>query len=202
MFSGIGKTFTRFISTVEDSIKGPNQLRRLSFLLEDGREEDAHKFYLEILNDPNFDVVRVNPSVPYTFVQNTENDTFLHMAARNGLLSVVRCFLEKGANPNVTNAKSETALHSLCSNPINLKGTRQEILKYIQTWRDVYFKAGLVSEDIAINHLNLDGNSPVHLAASNGLLECVRQLVEMKSNLSIVNKDQLRGKTLTYFRKR
>eukprot|EP01035_Chromulina_nebulosa_P018256 gene18256-23931_t len=46
-------------------------------------------------------------------------------------------------------------------------------------------------EGLSINHVDIDGNSALHYAASNGLLQCVESLIQLNGILSIVNKSQM-----------
>ena len=46
----------------------------------------------------------------------------------------------------------------------------------------------MMEEKVSINHVDYDGNSAIHLAASNNLLQCVSILVSNGAIISIVNR--------------
>ena len=57
-------------------------------------------------------------------------------------------------------------------------------------WRNTgeMAKGDTSEEKVSINHVDYDGNTAIHLAASNNLLQCVSILISNGAIISIVNR--------------
>ena len=57
-------------------------------------------------------------------------------------------------------------------------------------WRDTseMVKGDSSEEKVSINHVDTDGNTALHLAAANNLLQCVSVLISNGAIISIVNR--------------
>lgn len=109
------------------------------------------------------------------------------MAASMAFEKLVEIFLTNGGNPNTLNIRSETCLHATCSQ----NDEHRRRLKLLETFLDW---SGPVSngsiEVVSINRVDVDGNSAIHIAASNGLSLCVERLIRKGSIISLVNQLQ------------
>ena len=79
------------------------------------------------------------------------------------------------------NVRKETVLHAVCSSEGNPAARACILATLIQWDRNGYDK-------VSINQVDVEGNTAIHYAASNGLLSCVEKLVAMGAIISIVNK--------------
>ena len=67
---------------------------------------------------------------------------------------------------------------------------RAKLLLMFINWRNT---SGIVEgnsseEKVSINHVDFDGNTAIHLAAANNLLQCVSILISNGAIISIVNR--------------
>ena len=94
--------------------------------------------------------------------------------------------LGKGGDPTVLNDKLETCLHCVCSQSTNAE-VRAAIMEILLQWRGDPLQ-GHAEEKVSLNRVDIDGNTAIHLAASNGLFSCVEKLIALGAIISIVNK--------------
>lgn len=138
----------------------------------------------------------LDPSAYFPYVRCGDT-TPLHLACETACPNILQLFLEHGANPNVTNERGETALHVLCSRPEN-SDQRLMMLDMLVKWeydgrlvRNISSNTPLSApgEKLSLNRVDKYGNSALHFAASNGLIDIVRRLIELGAIVSIVNKN-------------
>lgn len=128
-----------------------------------------------------------------SYGDNYQHETPLHYAARHGMKSLLRIFLnEHGGNPNKTNGRKETALHCVCMEkspqfyPVQRR--RMECLSMMLQWRGAELKDGEI-ERVDLASVDEKDNTSLHYAASSGLKGCVELLVSHNSPLFMENKE-------------
>ena len=87
-------------------------------------------------------------------------------------------FMLNGGNPCSTNGRSQTCLHCVCGAD-DKSILRLELLNFFVEW------TGMDGERVSLNHVDFDGNTAIHLAAQNNLMECVSILVANGAIISI-----------------
>ena len=102
---------------------------------------------------------------------NHENETPLHLAARNGRDYIVTYFAEKGCNINAPSANGSTCLHVACEN--GHYTTVECLLKH----------------GAEVNAMNSAEQTPLHIAASRGKTKIVQLLLQHNANLKLRDKD-------------
>jgi hypothetical protein len=130
----------------------------------------------------------LHPSMPFP-TKKFQLETPLHLAAEAALGKLIKIFLEHGGNPNSTNGREETCLHSICRHPGDSL-LRLDVMNTLLQWRSSQHEDGEEPECVSINHVDIDGNAAVHYASINGLTECVERLISLGAIISIVNKAQ------------
>lgn len=117
-----------------------------------------------------------------------EDQTPMHLAALKAMEMLITIFLQRNGNPNALNANAENCLHSLCQEP-DQDSKRRRIMNILLQWRGLNEYGG--EEYVSVNRVDNDGNSPLHYASKNGLIECILLLTTHNAIISIVNKDQM-----------
>ena len=140
------------------------------------------------------------------------NETPLLLCCKWSMNSIVKTLLyECNGNPNRKNVFNQTAIHLICQIPFRLRTDpnsetltetpkpyqtkeeanekRAECLRIVLDWNRISQtnKNKKVIETIDINALDRNGNTALHLAATHGLIECVKILIENNSELFIEN---------------
>jgi len=192
MIKRIQKRISRGISLAGEIFSGPSPMKLLRNAIESDEEEKALEVYMTAAL-PNGIVLAddLDPSAAFPSKKGNNHynqTTPLHLACYNGLYRLVVLFLNHGGNPNLTNGRDETCLHCIC-NKSNKLWVRYEILQLLINWKGNEIDGKY--EGLSINHVDVDGNSALHYAASNGLLQCVESLIQLNGILSIVNKSQM-----------
>ncbi|CAB0043986.1 unnamed protein product [Trichogramma brassicae] len=107
-------------------------------------------------------------------------NTPLHVAVTKGLTKLVEFLLRKGANPNSPNAEGSTALHLTCSRLCQAdEGGAAELLKICDD----------IQRTVHIDAQNHAGDTPLHLALNNGLMDTVELLMKRGANPTLANED-------------
>ncbi|KAL6831777.1 hypothetical protein V8C40DRAFT_273247 [Trichoderma camerunense] len=117
------------------------------------------KTILLINNNANIDAV------------NDDDETSLHIAAKNGWKAIVQLLLDKEADTEVVNNYFSTPLH------LAVLWGHEDIVRQ------------LLKYDANIEAENLDGETPLHLAAINGGKRIIRQLLKNGANIEALNLD-------------
>lgn len=147
-------------------------------------------------------------------------DTLLHVAATNGLVTLIEALLNSGVALNVQDKKGETPIIRACKRgqhkvfelllkhnaDLSLKDNDNNSAitlaqKYAIENGDDKFEKILVEHNIElplklgetdVNEVDKKGNTALHLALYDGTFERVKQLVERGANVNLQNKQ---GKT-------
>ena len=107
----------------------------------------------------------------YLSALNSENETPLHLAARNGRDYLVTYFVGKGCNINAATANGATCLHVACENG---HYTTVECL---------------LKNGAEVNVVNSADQTPLHIASSRGQTEIVKLFFLHNANFSLRDKD-------------
>ncbi|MFC1671121.1 ankyrin repeat domain-containing protein, partial [Spirochaetota bacterium] len=107
------------------------------------------------------------------------NETYLHAAAENGIYSIVRLALQKGALIDAKNYQGDTPLHLA--------------VHYASTSSHFRIIKELIKRGSDINVKNNYGWSPLHLAVQKGNIKITRFLIKKGANIN--------GGTLKYHKK-
>jgi len=102
---------------------------------------------------------------------NYENETPLHLAARNGRDYIVTYLVEGGCDINAASANGATCLHVACEN--GHYSTVECLLKH----------------EAEVNSMNSAGQTTLHIAASQGQTKIVELLFLHNANISLRAKD-------------
>jgi ankyrin repeat protein len=105
--------------------------------------------------------------------------TSLLLSCRNKNMTMVKYFLEKGADPNIEDEDGKTPLLTICEMTSD-SGLSVDIV------------ALLIKARADVNHIDHEGNSPLMCAARNGQTEIVQLLIDNKADPRKVNQE---GKT-------
>ncbi|XP_040896288.1 CARD- and ANK-domain containing inflammasome adapter protein [Toxotes jaculatrix] len=97
---------------------------------------------------------------------SSSNETVLHVAAKNGHLSVTELLIHKGARLDLQDNHGHTALHSAAS-----RGHTEIVRALIRAGAPIYT-------------LDMHGRTPIHLAAENEHLDSVKVLVKEEAKQS------------------
>jgi ankyrin repeat protein len=166
---------------------GPTPTKQFKNAILDGEEDKAIDLYTASETDKAlWHELPPSKRFPSKKHQKQSSETPLHMAASRGLLRLFVTLMGKGGDPTVLNDRLETCLHSVCSSNMNSEA-RGAIMEILVQWRGTV-ERGNDGETVSLNKVDVDGNTPIHLAAQNGLLECVEKLIALGAIISIVNK--------------
>ena len=111
--------------------------------------------------------------------ENAFGNTALHAAVRSGSADVVKLLLERGADINKQNHRGSSALHIACFLASNGKDD--------DAGEDLYLKIGeiLLSNDkLQIDLRDVNGYTPLHIAAQRGCDEMVKLLIGSGASLT------------------
>ena len=114
------------------------------------------------------------------------HSTPLHYAAKRGLLDIYKEFLLKGGDPTVINSKGQTSIHLICTtanarDPVESQ-RRADMLTFTIDYCEKK-KQKIIGLSFVDNSLN----SPLHLAATSGLVKCVEILVANNVPITLKN---------------
>jgi ankyrin repeat protein len=123
----------------------------------------------------------LDPSKPLNSKNGEIDDSFILLSAKFSLKRLYGMFVKNGGSPIIENLRNENCLHMACmltSSPI----VRAELVDLILSF------SGLNNNDrIIIDKINIDGNTALHLASSNGLIHCAQKLITNGASLTIEN---------------
>lgn len=184
---GLSRRLSKGFAIAGEMITGPTPTKSLRYAIESGDEDKAMEIYM-IQNPQGKALIDdLHPSQPFPTKKINKFETPLHLASKMGMKLLLITFLQHGGNPNAGNSNDETCLHCLCQNAKN-EDERYEMLEIIIKWKN---KDDGYDEIVSITHADIEGNSALHYAASNGLMKCVEKLIFMNSIISLVNKSQM-----------
>ena len=107
------------------------------------------------------------PSIPNVNLTNGDKETALHCAAQYGHMECVKLLLDAGADPNIKNSREETALDHAAQ-----YGRADTVSLLLET------NPEMVGKYTAYGNM-LYTHTPLHLAARNGHLSVVLQLLQV-----------------------
>ena len=119
--------------------------------------------------------------------------TPIHYAAKRGLLDIYKEFLLQGGDPTVTNGKGETSIHLICTctnaaiDPVECDRRATMLSFTIDYCRE---KKQLI---VGLTFVDRSLNSPLHIAATSGLVKCVEILVA--NDAFILGQKNIAGQT-------
>ena len=127
---------------------------------------------------------QLNPNKPYGLSRS--RSTPLHYAARRGLLDIYKEFLLKGGDPTVINSKGQTSVHLICTTA-NAKDSVESQRRADMLTFTIDHCVKKKQKIIGLSFVDNSLNSPLHLAATSGLIKCVEILVANDVPLIIRN---------------
>mmetsp|Transcript_32887 Transcript_32887/g.47510 ORF Transcript_32887/g.47510 Transcript_32887/m.47510 type:complete len:1304 (-) Transcript_32887:148-4059(-) len=184
MFSGIKKRLSKTLNRAGELLTGvgPSPIKQFKNAIIDGDEEKAISLYTATEAEKPLSS-ELDPSKPFPTTKKTVSpDIPLHLSSKYCLYKLVLLLLENGGDPSIVNVRKESCLHCVCS-----LGNNPELRAEIMTTLIHWDKNG--NDCVSINQVDIEGNTAIHYAASNGLLSCVEKLVSIGAIISIVNKN-------------
>ena len=127
---------------------------------------------------------QLNPNKAYGLSRS--RSTLLHYAARRGLLDIYKEFLLKGGDPTIINSKGQTSIHLICTTA-NVRDSLESQLRADMLTFTIDYCVKKKKKTIDLSSVDKSLNSPLHLAATSGLVKCVEILVS--SNVSVTCKN-------------
>ena len=124
--------------------------------------------------------------------ENSFGNTPLIASTRSGSADVVTLLLEHGADPNKANHRGSTALHIACFLASNMGFSTNE-----ETTFDPYLKIAailLCSGKVDCDARDVNGYTPLHIAAQRGCNEMVKMLINSGASLTAKTGVDLRGR--------
>ena len=127
----------------------------------------------------------LHPSKPFPSKKDPNGETPLHLSSKYALATLFGMFLEFGGRPDITNPRQETCLHTVCTQT-DSAAKRAEIVEQILKWRSINPSTNK-SVAVSADSQDIDGNTPMHLAASNGLLACIERMLVHQVSAWLLN---------------
>ncbi|CAK4085205.1 unnamed protein product [Aphanomyces euteiches] len=128
----------------------------------------------EAAPDGRLDLIREMGQSVALLVKDSNGNTPLHAAARNGHVEIVMELLSRGADVNLQNKHGQTALHEAVNN------------------RDFDVVKTLVDNGALVDIADSTGGTPLHEAAENGHADITTLLLEHKAQVDVLNNGILR----------
>lgn len=114
--------------------------------------------------------------------ENSFGNTPLMASTRSGSADVVKLLLENGADPNKANHRGSTALHIACFLASNVVSSTSD-----DKTVDPYLKIGailLCNNKLDCDARDVNGYTPLHIAAQRGCNEMVKMLINSGASLT------------------
>lgn len=163
--------------------------RQFKKALQSGSEEAALQLY-----HSNDELWSMDPSRRYGLVNKT---TPLHYAARKEFKQLFKEFMINGGNPNAENYLKQSVVHEICTSTRgadpSVDSIRADMLLFLISFcTDPKATCPEVYKDLKPQLLNLNKqdsslNTPLHLAATSGLLLCARILTDHRALITYTN---------------
>jgi len=103
--------------------------------------------------------------------------TPLHYAAKRGLRDIYGEFILQGGDPTVSNSKNQTAIHLICTCTNAVKDPEECERRATMLSLTIDYCGKRKKRKVGLNFVDSSLNSPLHLAATSGLVKCVKLLV-------------------------
>merc|ERR1711963_26537 len=126
--------------------------------------------------------------------QNDQGLTALHVAVNENNIDIVKTLIPLYDDPNAPNENGQSPIHTAVKMLIALKDEKKNKSKKPKICAEIMADLMEIFRILASNCDNpnppdAQGNTPLHLAAQNGLIEVVKVLVPFQNNLDHKNKD-------------
>ena len=121
------------------------------------------------------DLKNLNVNKEYRFSRS--RSTPLHYAAKRGLRDIYGEFLLQGGDPTVTNGKNQTAVHLICTSANATKDPFECEKRATMLSLTIDYCNKKKQRVVGLTFVDNSLNSPLHLAATSGLVKCVEILV-------------------------
>jgi hypothetical protein len=131
----------------------------------------------------------LHPSKPFPSKKDPNGETPLHLSAKHALPTLFGMFLEFGGRPDILNSRRESCAHTVCTEP-NFPDRRADIVDQAMKWRSVNPSTNK-AVSVATDGTDIDGNTAMHLAAYNGLLNCLERLIAYRASSYVLNNNNL-----------
>ena len=126
--------------------------------------------------------------------QNDQGLTALHVAVNENNIDIVKTLIPLYDDPNAPNENGQSPIHTAVKMLIALKDEKKNKSKKPKICAEIMADLMEIFRILASNCDNpnppdAQGNTPLHLAAQNGLVEVVKVLVPFQNNLDHKNKE-------------
>ena len=138
--------------------------------LRNGDETTALQLYH---SSPELKKLNVNKVYSSSRTRNTP----LHYAAKRGLRDIYGEFLLQGGDPIVPNGKNQTAIHLICTCTNAAKDPEECERRATMLSLTIDYCGKKKKRIVGLTFVDKSLNSPLHLAATSGLVKCVEILV-------------------------
>ena len=136
----------------------------------------------------------LDPNHPYGLF-STRSITPLHLTAKRGFVELFKLFMINGGNATYVDRRKQTVVHHVCTGSNGTDpASDQKKAEMLQFLIDICTSPDRVCPDKKINRqlVNLNGqdrtlNTPLHLAAGSGLVQCVQILIDHGAIVHIAN---------------
>jgi len=138
--------------------------------LRSGDEVSALKLYHTSPDLKDLDVNKLYRS-------SCNHSTPLHCAAKRGLRDIYGEFLLQGGDPTATNGKNQTAIHLIYTSTNAAKDPIECERRATMLSLTIEYCSKRNKQNIGLTFVDNSLNTPLHLAATSGLVKCVEILV-------------------------
>jgi ankyrin repeat protein len=109
---------------------------------------------------------------------DSNGDTPLHIASRNGCPEIVQELVRNGALVDAQNSDGQTPLHVVCA--YFSHGREEQVVKTVRE---------LLRQGASIEATTQGGNTPLHVVSENGCLGVLQQLLAHHANVNVLNEE-------------
>jgi len=138
--------------------------------LRNGDELTALQLYH---SSPELKKINVNEVYKLSHTRSTP----LHYAAKRGLRDIYGEFILQGGDPTIPNSQNQTAIHLICTCTNTVKDPEESERRATMLSLTIDYCGKRKQRNVGLKFLDSSLNSPLHLAATSGLVKCVQLLV-------------------------